>query len=285
MPRSLPLKPTEHPLSSKANNAEKVKVTKLLHAIVSSIHARANVYHWKIGGDSLECLSELLGCSHLVMCHILSMCDLYDTEKHSYRSVDDNWEMFEPCQLIASHLKHYDSSKKKTRASKHWFLRIGAKPGRMKGPLHQYSLTAGRDNNKYHKLLYGPSRSRTKNEADAHKPKLHKDELSMVKHLLELATNSMKIKDNICDKPNTQSSQHNSKKGDQFVRPHQAKHSSVTDQAIISQFKKELDAFIMMDGKLSHDRVILISKFLQYTSKTLNGMIGDSIQTPTKTVA
>jgi hypothetical protein len=152
MPRSLPLKPQEHPPSSKANNVEKVEVSKLLHAIVLSVHARANVYHWKIIGDSPECLSELLGCSNLVMCHILAMCGLYDTDKCCYQSVDDNWKMFEPCQLIPSHLKHYDSSRKKTRSSKHWFLRVGAKPGRMKGPLHQYSLT-GRDNKKYHKIV------------------------------------------------------------------------------------------------------------------------------------
>jgi hypothetical protein len=77
MPMSLPLKAQEHTPASQANNAEKAKVMKLLHTIVSSIHARANVYHWKVIGDSSECCSELLGCGHLVaMYHILSMCNL-----------------------------------------------------------------------------------------------------------------------------------------------------------------------------------------------------------------
>jgi hypothetical protein len=275
------LKATVDPRASKVNNAEKVKVTKLLHALVLSIHARANVYHWKIIGDSPECLSELLGCSHLVMCHILSMCDLYDTEKCSYRSgVDDNWKIFEPCQLIPSHLKHYDSSIKKTRVSKQWFLRIGEKPGRMKGPLQQYCLTG--DNKKYHKLSYAPNKGRSKNEDEIHQPKLHRDELSMVKQLIELATKSMKIKDSKCHKPNTRSSQHNnSRKGDQLVTE-QAKNS-VAGQALLSQIMKELDAFITMDGKVCHDRLLLVSKFLHYSSKTLNGTIAsknESIETP-----
>jgi hypothetical protein len=65
------------------------------------------------------------------------MCDLYDTEKCKYQSgVDDhNWKIFEPCQLIPSHLKHYNSTKKKIVAYKHSFLRAGAKPGRMKGTI------------------------------------------------------------------------------------------------------------------------------------------------------
>jgi hypothetical protein len=107
--RSLPLKPQELTTpANKSNNTEKVKVMKLLHVIVPSIHGRGNVYHWKIIGGSPERLSELLGCSHLLMCHVLSMCDLYDTEKCSYQYVDNNWKIFEPCQLIPSHMKYYD---------------------------------------------------------------------------------------------------------------------------------------------------------------------------------
>jgi hypothetical protein len=109
------------------------------------------------------------------------------------------------------------------------------------------------------------------------------DELSMVEQLIELAEKSMKIKDNICQKPTTRSSQHNLKKGDRLF-PEQAKHS-FTDQALLSRMKKELDAFIMMDGK--------VSKFLQYTSKTFSGTIKwssppyltDSMEPPIATVS
>jgi hypothetical protein len=74
--------------------------------------------------------------------------------------------------------------------------------------------------------------------------------------------------------------------------PEQAKHS-FTDQALLSHMKKELNTFIMIDGKVAHDRVLLISKFLQFTSKSLSRTIKwssppyltDSMERPIATVS
>jgi hypothetical protein len=151
------------------------------------------------------------------------------------------------------------------------------KAWKKKGPLQQYVITG--DDKKFHKLSFPPSKTRSTNEEDIHKPKLHRDELSMIKELIELARKLMQIKDYLHGKPNTQSNQPGTIKcvGLKPVLPQT--QNKITDQALIYQIRQELDAFLMIEGKISHCQAALVLKFLHFSSKTFPDPIASMVVT------
>ncbi len=63
----------------------KPRIISLTNEIFVSINDQANIYHWKLVGDSPECILKLIECDdENLMNHILDLCGLYDSKKKQY---------------------------------------------------------------------------------------------------------------------------------------------------------------------------------------------------------
>jgi hypothetical protein len=53
-----------------------------MNEIIMCINDQANIYHWKLVGDSPECILKLIECDdENFINHILDLCGLYDSKK------------------------------------------------------------------------------------------------------------------------------------------------------------------------------------------------------------
>jgi hypothetical protein len=64
---------------------EKPRTVSLMNEILMCINDQADIYHWKLVGDSPECILKLIECDdENLMNNILDLCGLYDSKKKLY---------------------------------------------------------------------------------------------------------------------------------------------------------------------------------------------------------
>lgn len=81
-------------MSSTASDEKLVEILDTFKTLLQSIHYRSITYHYKLIGDSQECLSTLLGIDDVHFHCILSLCGLYDIKKQQHNIFD--MQIFDP---------------------------------------------------------------------------------------------------------------------------------------------------------------------------------------------
>jgi hypothetical protein len=135
---------------------------KLLHIFVQSLHNRVSTYHYKLSGDTPECLSRLLDLDEPAMHHLLHKCELFDekTKKYQLHGVVDQHDMFAPCTILNFVRVTYSLEKESNVNNKDFYLTIGMEDkNNLRLPRNQYGTTpspGGIKKKKIHQLEIMP---------------------------------------------------------------------------------------------------------------------------------
>ena len=75
-----------------------------LQQVITSVSERADTHHWRLVGSTPKCLCCLLDADDTTMQCVLELCGLCDAEKSQFK-IDNDWNIFAPCQMIPFTLK------------------------------------------------------------------------------------------------------------------------------------------------------------------------------------
>jgi hypothetical protein len=103
------------------------EMKELMHILVQSLHNRARKYHYKLTGDSPECLSRLIELDEAGMHHLLHKCGLFDEKSKKYKNsgVIDQHDMFHPCTILNFVRITYSQEKERNVNTKDYYLTVG----------------------------------------------------------------------------------------------------------------------------------------------------------------